>query len=204
MTSLNFAIAINNVLLFKVRMRIPDSLNSLCLLQYLSPEAVLRKTKPNIDELLLQFPSLVPDPSQAAREYRNLRFSDNLPDQHSDPVQFWFMVQGEKDAAGNSRFQHICDFALALFTMPFSNAAVERVFSVMSLVKTKLRNRLLCQTVEGVLFVRYALKDMSLSSFMPSQAMILNFSDKMYHDNQHGELDGDIVDALDTIAQYHE
>ena len=96
----------------------------------------------------------------------------------------------------NIRFQNISNFALALFAMPFSNAAVERIFSVVSLVKTKLRNSLLCRTVESVLCVRYGIQFMnvSLSSFMPAKSMLQNFSDKMYHDNDTVDtVDGDIV-----------
>ena len=90
--------------------------------------------------------------------------------------------------------------------MPFSNAAVERIFSAVSLVKTKLRNRLLCRTVESVLCVRYGIQFMNVSlSFMPAKSMLQNFSDKMYHDNDTVDtVDGDIVEALDVMNECEE
>ena len=45
-----------------------------------------------------------------------------------------------------------------MLTLPFSNAAVETVFSVMSIVKPNLRNRLICETVASIITVRYGLK----------------------------------------------
>ncbi|KOA95827.1 Uncharacterized protein OBRU01_27377, partial [Operophtera brumata] len=47
-----------------------------------------------------------------------------------------------RDAGGNKRFGAISKFALAVLTMPLSNATVERAFSIYSIIKSKLRNRL--------------------------------------------------------------
>ena len=55
-------------------------------------------------------------------------------------------------------FPEISRLVSALICLPISNATVERVFSVMSAVKTKLRNILAIPMVESILTVRYRLK----------------------------------------------
>jgi len=48
-------------------------------------------------------------------------------------------------------------FALAALCLPFSNASVERAFSVLNLVKSDLRNRLHVKTVAAIVGVRFLL-----------------------------------------------
>ncbi|CAG5004977.1 unnamed protein product [Parnassius apollo] len=73
-------------------------------------------------------------------------------------VKFWNEVMQYKDAADNNPFAELCEFAMSLISLPHSNADVERVFSQMSLVKTKLRNRLAVRTLNAILYVRFGLK----------------------------------------------
>ncbi|KYN02588.1 hypothetical protein ALC62_06588 [Cyphomyrmex costatus] len=44
--------------------------------------------------------------------------------------------------------------ALKLLSLPLSNAVVERVFSIINLIKTKIRNRMKVQTLEALLLIR--------------------------------------------------
>ena len=46
----------------------------------------------------------------------------------SDPVAFWLELELDVNAVGQSRFKAISGIALAILSLPFSNAAVERVF----------------------------------------------------------------------------
>ena len=48
--------------------------------------------------------------------------------------------------------------ASILLCLPVSNGTVERLFSIMGVVKTKIRNSLATPMVEAILFVRYSLK----------------------------------------------
>lgn len=69
-------------------------------------------------------------------------------------TKFWTEVLAYKDAAGNNPFLEIGNFAIQLLSLPWSNADVERLFSQMNLVKTKLRNRIQSDTVNAILQVR--------------------------------------------------
>ena len=48
--------------------------------------------------------------------------------------------------------------AVSVLSLPHSNAEVERVFSQMSVVKSKLRNWMSLQTLNSILYIRYGLK----------------------------------------------
>jgi hypothetical protein len=56
--------------------------------------------------------------------------------------QFWSSVADHRDASGELDFSELGNFVLSLLALPFSNAAVERTFSEMNLIKNKLRNRM--------------------------------------------------------------
>lgn len=66
-------------------------------------------------------------------------------------IAFWAKVASYKNAAGINTFQDLCDFAIAVLSLPNSNAEVERVFSAMNIVKNKLRNKLSEITLNSLL-----------------------------------------------------
>ena len=75
-----------------------------------------------------------------------------------DTVGFWSDVWQFRDAAGINPFKELAMAAVSVLSLPHSNAEIERVFSQMSVVKTKLRNRMSLQTLNSILYVRYGLK----------------------------------------------
>lgn len=81
--------------------------------------------------------------------------------------------------------------------LPFSNASVERLFSVMNSTHTKLRNRLHVQTVQAVLQIRYGLKRRGETcvTFTPSDEMLSHFYDKAA-----GSVEEEIEDDDDVPA----
>lgn len=71
---------------------------------------------------------------------------------------FWTEVHQFKDAAGSNPFKELSMAAVSVLSLPHSNAEIERVFSQMGVVKTKLRNRMSLETLNSILYVRYGLK----------------------------------------------
>lgn len=57
-------------------------------------------------------------------------------------------------------FQEIAEFVLSLLVLPYSNAEVERLFSMMNIIKNNKRNKLQIQTLNSVLYIQYGLKRM--------------------------------------------
>lgn len=148
---------------------------------------------------------------QVDDEYRTLCFQNCVADQTGyGIVEFWFKVYDSKDSAGNLRFSNLCELVFALLSLPVSNASVERVFSVMNIVKNKLRNRLLVETVDSILCVRYGAFSSSnnLSNFKCTEKMFSLFTDSIYatkDDNMEtvdlNHDDGEVLyDVLNSIA----
>lgn len=66
-------------------------------------------------------------------------------------VKFWREVGKIQRADGTFPFSNLEAFVELLFSLPHSSAACERVFSALTLIKTKARNKLETETVRGLL-----------------------------------------------------
>ena len=66
--------------------------------------------------------------------------------------------------------------------LPTSNATVERLFSVVGVIKTKLRNRLAIYMVEGILATQYGLKrrNKTCANMIILSSMLAKFNGSMY------------------------
>jgi len=62
-----------------------------------------------------------------------------------------------------------------LLSLPFSNAAVERAFSIVNVVKDKLRNKMSVKMLEAILHVRCTLS-IECSKFKPTVDMLKRFN----------------------------
>ena len=71
----------------------------------------------------------------------------------SNTEKFYAEIMEDSDAAGNKRFENVAKFATALLSLPFSNASVERAFSIYSILKNKLRNRLSPEMLQCLMMV---------------------------------------------------
>ena len=76
----------------------------------------------------------------------------------SSTLRFSNEVIVYKGAAGNNPFEDLSHLAISLLSLPHPNAEIERVFSQMNIVKTKLRNRLSVKTLNAILYIRFGLK----------------------------------------------
>lgn len=75
----------------------------------------------------------------------------------SNTLTFWAEVNDYKDANQENPYKELSDFALSLLVLPHSNAEVERLFSQMNLIKTKLRNRMQLRMLSSILAIRSGL-----------------------------------------------
>lgn len=71
-----------------------------------------------------------------------------------DIVTFWSNVYDVKTGAGKQVFPDLARFVLAALSLPLSNAVVERLFSVLGIVKCKLRNKLSMEMLDALLRIR--------------------------------------------------
>jgi hypothetical protein len=90
---------------------------------------------------------------------------------------FWLAVYK------NPSFKDLAVFVLSSLSVPVSNATVERIFSLVSAVKTKVRNCMQLHLLDSIIRIRseLLLSQKCCNDFEPTQRMLDNFTpDKVY------------------------
>ena len=133
-----------------------------------------------ISSVAAKYRSTFDDMDQLENEWQALCLEQWSQDCMKDVVSFWAEVSERRNSIGQQRFRNISSLAVALFSLPFSNASVERIFSQMNVVQNKLRNRLVVRSVEAILKIRYGLKlrNETCVTFEPPNDMVKNFMAK--------------------------
>lgn len=78
---------------------------------------------------------------------------------------------------GNFIFKELSFLVLTYLSLPLSNTFVERVFSIMNLVKSKIRNKMRFELLDTTLRIRlyFTKTDMCCNSFQPSPQTFQKF-----------------------------
>nr|XP_017097198.2 uncharacterized protein LOC108125494 [Drosophila bipectinata] len=138
-------------LIMQLRERLPDNFNILKKVNIFAVDNILRPHK-NILDFINIF------------EYFKITDIDELKSQldkihlirwekTEESMQFWAEVLAYRDAGNNNPFKALALFAIQLFSLPWSNAEVERVFSQMNIVKSKLRNKMALKSLNAILSI---------------------------------------------------
>ncbi len=146
----------------ELKLRIPDNYEILRNISELCVEKSLRQVKPKITELV-KLPAFCQDNDTIDRiekQWDDIAYIkwDRAIVESKDNVQFWKAVSEYEDAAGENPFQDLVEFVWKILSLPLSNAEVERVFSIMSIVKDKRRNRMKLRLTNSILQIRFGLK----------------------------------------------
>lgn len=98
-----------------------------------------------------------------------------------DGPSFWCHIYNMKDAVGNYVMRDLATFALKLHSLPISNATVERVFSRVTSVKSKLRNRMCLEMLDSILRIKMLLEEKKIccTNFEPTSQMY-NYTSEIY------------------------
>lgn len=77
-------------------------------------------------------------------------------------------------------------FALSVLSLPISNAYVERVFSIMNIIKSKIRNKINLPLLDSVLRIKFYFlaKNICCKDFIPTKDMCNRFNVNIY-DHKH-------------------
>lgn len=168
-----------------------------------SPSICLSPTRPPFSELPLEFAdkSIISDIENewrilASLEWKNI-FSDGIP---TDSSTFWCKASTIKNAAGDLAFKNITEFALKAYSVPISNATVERVFSRVTMTKTKLRNRMGLELLSSILRIKMTFqeRDICCHKFEPTQKM-LKYDTSIYCKKEEIELIQGEEELLDSL-----
>ena len=182
-------------LIKQVQMRLPENVDILLMLNNFHPSKATSQTKDFIAPIASKYRSAFADMDDLENEWSAISLQKWPQSCLGNIVSFWTEVNERKNSAGQKMFPNVSSLALALLTLPFSNASVERVFSQMNIVHSKLRNRLSVRSVEALLQIRngLALYYVSCVNFVPSDDMMRNFNVTAPVEDEEGE---DVV-ALD-------
>lgn len=130
-------------------------------------------------------------------------FNNNIP---KSLHEFWPKVYDYQDAAGTFYFKELAAGVLNMLSVPTSNACVERVFSVMNCIKTKLRNKMQYELLNSLLILSTYMNvnNICCSTFIPTEDMLNRFNSKhMYpskDSNNNVESETDEYEVFDAIA----
>lgn len=142
-------------LIHEITQRLPENVNILKQISSISVENSLRVIKPDLISILQHF-NYTPDLIDCIQiQWKNITLVQwqNI----SNTLTFWAEVNDYKDANQENPYKELSDFALSLLVLPYSNAEVERLFSQMNLIKTKLRNRMQLRMLSSILAIRSGL-----------------------------------------------
>ncbi|CAD7078680.1 unnamed protein product [Hermetia illucens] len=127
-------------------------------LSIIAPDNGYACTYKSIAPLLQQVPRLLADNIQEIdSEYRTLINLVKDKEQILDIEEFWRMV-ARIEIGNEQAFPNLVKLVFAILSFPHSSANVERVFSQVNLMKTKIRNRLENATIKACLQTKGLLK----------------------------------------------
>jgi len=171
--------------------RLPDNIAVIYKLRHFFPFAGL----PKEDEIPWELAEPGCDKEAIRSQWRRLRamrveeICNNK--EVRDSVEFWAHASRLRNALNQRMFPDLSDFALRALSLPVSNAVVERVFSILSILKSKLRNKMKLNMLTALLRIRTFLSVRSIccENFVVTQEMFSRHNNNMYHRNSDGQDD---------------
>jgi len=132
-------------------------------------------------------------------QYRKIKFSDWAKEMKEgipqDSSNFWAAVFLYKNALGERPFKGLASYALSCLTTPTSNVVVERIFSYVTAVKTKPRNKMSPVMLEAIVRIKTNLhfENKCCKDFRVIPRMLELFNSSMYATEGINEDDDDDV-----------
>ena len=146
----------------QIQSRFPINDPVISSLVVLNPDALSSTQCSAIVDIAKKFPNIVPnsDLQKLDDEWRTLSFTEiPIPTGSSSYTvsRFWGLVATLKDGSGSKKFPTVGSLIKSLLSLPHSNADVERIFSQVTLIKTKHRNNLKTSTMDAILMTKGSL-----------------------------------------------
>ena len=144
-------------LLFQqLKQRLPDNVSVLKQITCFSVQNTLKHIKEPVSAILQVMLTTDDEIAAAELQYNNIHLNNwsNI----SKTEDFWVEVDSFRDSSGVNPYKEISECALNLLALPNSNAEIERVFSMMNIIKSKLRNRMQLPMLNAILKVKYGVR----------------------------------------------
>lgn len=144
------------ILINQLRQRLPKNIKILERMDIFSVDKALRVIKPSLIPILEERNVSAIEIDKIERQWNSLTNFEWK--NRNNTEEFWAEVSSFRDVNGGAYFEELSEIAITFLVLPISNAAVERVFSVMNLVKTKTRNRLQSEMLNSILTIKAGLQ----------------------------------------------
>lgn len=139
-------------------------------LSLLNPDSIMTQKNNSILDLVNEFPHFINqnEKQELDSEFRELTFlnlKEHFKNLDINLNTFWKNISEIKRGSSSCGFPILTKFVQKIMTLPHSSANVERIFSQVNLNKTKIRNSLKNETLEGILYAKDYLKMNSSNCF---------------------------------------
>ncbi|KAJ8914340.1 hypothetical protein NQ315_011328, partial [Exocentrus adspersus] len=119
------------------------------------------------------FPQLVDDIEKLNSEWRLLADLNELKTMDKSDIEaFWSNIFSLKNQLNELMFPHLKKLMQGLLSLPHSSAAAERRFSQVTLLKTKLKNRLEIETLDTILHTKELINNQCCHNWEPSSSLL--------------------------------
>ncbi|XP_064082008.1 uncharacterized protein LOC135198395 [Macrobrachium nipponense] len=192
----------------EVEKRLPTSRNIFKGLCRIHPSKVLSQTdRSKFIDLPFQHLLNQGDISKIEQQYRNILlvnwceecvFNGTIP---SDAVLFWVGVKSYQNSIGDHPFHELASYCLTCLITPVSNAMVERIFSHVSLVKTKVRNRMGVNMLDAIIRIKchLLLRNLCCRDFIVTNEMMKLCTSNIYSSETKTEDSSELCNFLSDL-----
>lgn len=127
----------------------------------LDPKIIRERKINSIATLAQHFTHFLEDGniSEIDRQWRLLRNEDIIHNEINDIIEFWENIKTVLNPDGTQRYSEITKLVEICLSLPHSSATCERLFSIINLNKTKIRNKLNTSTLRGILYAKTIIGD---------------------------------------------
>ena len=155
-------------LMQQIRKRFEDTRSKkFQLLGFLIPSNAIKCQPPSLQGLFQEF-TFLNDVAQADivdMEWRKQAIEEpgDVKDVVSD-VKFWKERLNKKNVVGELKYKNLSKVVGCLMALPFANAPVEQLFSIVKNIKTDQRNRLKRESLVGLLHTKEGMQNLKMSA----------------------------------------
>ena len=130
------------------------------LVEFLIPSNAVKCVPPSLNELFKHLPYLadLADMTSADLEWRKQALEEPEEMADTSAAQFWQKRLNVKTVNGTPKYPNLRKVVACVMSLPTSNASVERVFSLLKLIKTNSRNALKRETLVGLMHANSGMK----------------------------------------------
>lgn len=176
-------------------MRLPESRHVFSGLSGLSPSKLLSQTARFPFEQLPMQHLMAENLDELENQYRRILlhpwveeeiFAAGIP---KDTETFWSKIFSFEGGEGIFPYRPLAKYALSCLTMPISNAFVERIFSHVTYVKNKQRNRMSTGVLKAIIRIRTSLvlKGKCCQDLVISNEMLKRFNTRTMYGAEAGD-----------------